>query len=122
MSPYWYFDRWPYFKFIVREGSSAFVAYWAVVMLVQIWSIEQGAGAYARFEQWISHPAIIILNAIALFFIVFHAVTWFMLVPRVFIRQIIGTSSIPDEVAAAPNFGAWAVASIVVGLFLVGAI
>ena len=122
MSPYWFFDRWPYLKFMVREASSAFVAYWAVVMLFQIWSIEHGVGAYARFEQWISNPAIIILNAIALFFIVFHAVTWFMLVPRVFFRQIMGNNSIPNEIAAAPSFGAWAVASIVVGLFLVGMI
>jgi fumarate reductase subunit C len=122
ISPYWFFERWPYLKFMVRELSCVFVAYWAVVMLVQIWSIERGAGAYIRFEHWMSNPGILILNALSLFFIMFHAVTWFMLVPRVFVRQLLGTSAIPDEVAAAPSFGAWAIASIVVGLFLVGAI
>ncbi|HZP46041.1 MAG TPA: hypothetical protein VFB15_10365 [Candidatus Binataceae bacterium] len=122
MSPYWFFDRWPYLKFMIRETSSVFAAYWAVVMLAQIRSIRHGAWAYARFEHWLSNPLIIILNAVALLFVAFHAVTWFMLVPRVFVRQMTGSGAIPDELAAAPNFGAWIVASIVVGLFLVGAI
>ena len=59
---------------------------------------------------------ILVLNALALVFIVFHAVTWFALVPRVFVRQMIGTA-IPDVVAAMPNYGAWFVASAIVAAF-----
>lgn len=120
MSPYWYLDRWPYLKFMVREASSAFVAYFGVVILAQIYAIERGAGAYAHFQAWMSCPWIICLNAAALAFIAFHAITWFMLVPRVFVRQLMGNSSIPDPLTAAPNFGAWLVASAVVGAFLLG--
>ncbi|MGH7840677.1 MAG: fumarate reductase subunit C [Candidatus Binataceae bacterium] len=116
MSPYWYLDRWPYLRFMVRETSCVFVAYFAVVMLLQIRAIEHGAGAYAQFQAWMSCPAVMILNAIALGLVIFHAVTWFALVPRVFARHMLGTS-IPDLFAAVPNYGAWFVASLVVALF-----
>lgn len=116
MSPYWYMDRWPYLKFMVREASCIFVAYFAVVMLLQIRAIEHGTLAYAHFHHLMSCPAVLILNAIALILIAFHAVTWFALVPRVFIRHMVGPK-IPDVFANAPNYGAWFVASLIVALF-----
>jgi fumarate reductase subunit C len=116
MSPYWYFDRWPYLKFMLRESSCIFVAYFAVVMLVQIRAIEHGPSAYAHFQNLMCHPIFLILNAISLIMISFHAVTWFMLVPRVFMRQLLGFS-VPDQLTAAPNYGIWLVASLVIALF-----
>jgi fumarate reductase subunit C len=115
MSPYWYLDRWPYLRFMLREASCIFVAYFAIVMLLQIRAIEHGAASYAHFQVWMSYPAVMILNAIALVLIIFHAVTWFALVPRVFVRHMGGTS-IPDLFAAVPNYGAWFVASLIVAL------
>ncbi len=117
MSPYWYFERWPYLKFMVRELSCVFVAYFAVVMLFQIHAISAGPGAYARFAACMRCPLILDLNAIALVFIVFHAVTWFALVPRVFVRDVMGPG-IPDVVTMLPNFGAWFVASAIVAAFI----
>lgn len=116
MSPFWFLDRWPYFKFIIRESSAAFVAYFVIVMLVQIYAIESGAGTYARFQAWMACPVVIVINAVALGAVTFHAITWFMLVPRVFVRHTMG-NIIPDLLIAAPNFGVWFVASLVVALF-----
>jgi fumarate reductase subunit C len=121
MSPYWYFDRWPYLKFMVREASCLLVAWFGVVMLVQIYAIERGDGAYAHFQALMACPTVMVVNAVALVLIAFHAVTWFVLVPRVFVRHLMGPA-IPDQITAAPNFGAWLVASAVVGAFLLGLI
>src|SRR5690242_10915322 len=90
MSPYWYLDRWPYLRFTIRESSSIFVAWFAVVMLMQIHAISEGPGAYALFQAWMSEPLVIITNFIAFFFVAFHAATWFLLVPRVFVRHFMG--------------------------------
>src|SRR5260370_33349463 len=49
MSAYWHFDRWPYLRFILREASSFFVAYFASLMLVQIAAFTAGSPAYAKF-------------------------------------------------------------------------
>jgi fumarate reductase subunit C len=117
MSPYWYFDRWPYLRFMLREASCLFVAYFAVIMLVGINAIEHGPTAYAHYQATMRHPIFLIVNAISFILISFHAVTWFMLVPRVFMRHVLGFS-IPDQLNAAPNFGVWVVASIVIALFV----
>jgi fumarate reductase subunit C len=102
---------------MVRELSCAFVAYFAVVMLMQIYAISRGADAYAGFEAWLRSPAVLITNGISLIMIAFHAITWFALVPRVFVHHMIG-SEIPDVVAMIPNYGAWLVLSGVVAAFL----
>ena len=116
MSAYWYFDRWPYLKFMLREASSLFVAWFAVVILLQLHALISGPTAYANFERWLATPVVFIVNVIAFVFICFHAVTWFMLVPRVMARQVLGKPT-PDLMSAAPNFGIWLVASVIVALF-----
>jgi fumarate reductase subunit C len=116
MPPYWYFDRWPYLKFILREASSVFVAWFAVVILLQLKALISGPTAYSNFERWMATPEALITNIVAFVFICFHAVTWFMLVPRVMARQVLAKPT-PDMMAAAPNFGIWIAASIVVALF-----
>lgn len=117
MPPYWYVDRWPYLRFTLRELSSVFVAWFGVVMLMQINAICQGAGAYAAFQAWMREPIILVVNFLAFFFVAFHAVTWFLLVPRVFVRHFMG-NVMPDEFAAIPNYGAWVAVSVVIALFM----
>jgi succinate dehydrogenase subunit C len=116
MSPYWYFDRWHYLKFIIRETSSVFVAYFALVMLVQIWAVSSGPTAYGNFQSWMATPFFFVVNVLALLFICFHTVTWFALVPRVMARQMLGKAT-PDMMVAAPNYGVWFAASLIVALF-----
>ena len=116
MSPFWYFDRWPYLKFMLREASSVFVAYFAVITLVQIAAINGGPVAYAKFNALMAMPLMICLNILAFAFVCFHAITWFMLVPRVMMRQVLGRPT-PDMMAAAPNFAIWLAASVIVAIF-----
>jgi fumarate reductase subunit C len=117
MSAYWYFDRWPYLKFMLRETSSVFVAYFAVLTLIQIHAISTGPTAYAHFQAYMRSPLMIIVNALALIFVCIHAVTWFVLVPRVMAREVLGKPT-PNMLVAAPNFGIWIAASLVVALFV----
>jgi fumarate reductase subunit C len=116
MTPYWYFERWPYLKFLLRESSSLFVGWFAVVILLQLNAIISGQAAYANFERWMAMPVIFIVNVISFVLVCFHAITWFMLVPRVMARQVLGRPT-PEMISAAPNFGIWLAASVVVALF-----
>jgi fumarate reductase subunit C len=117
MSAFWYLDRWPYLLFILRELSSFFVAYFAVVILFQIAALSAGAGAYASFQACMRNPLMIILNAVTLLFLLLHAVTWFNLVPRVMMRQVLGRQ-IPDPLVSVPNYFVLIGASAIVGLFI----
>ncbi|HEX4209009.1 MAG TPA: hypothetical protein VHY56_01350 [Candidatus Binataceae bacterium] len=119
MSAYWWLDQWHYLRYTLRESSSFFVAYFAVVTLVQIAALNAGPDHYASFQACMRSPLMIIINAVALVFLLLHAVTWFNLVPRVMVRQMTGRP-LPDAISSIPNFFIWFGASFIVALFILG--
>ena len=116
MRAYWYFDRWPYLKFMLREASSVFVAWFAVVILLQLKALISGPSAFESFQRFMATPAVLVLNVVAFVFVCFHAITWFVLVPRVMARQVLQRPT-PDLMSAAPNFGIRLLTSVIVALF-----
>ncbi len=110
VSTYWWLERWPYLKFVTRELSSVFVAYFVALTLLQVRAIQAGPTAYVQFQDKLRTPALLLLNAVALFFVVFHAVTWFNLTPRAMVVRV-GGKRLPDFWVTAPNYVAWVVAS-----------
>jgi fumarate reductase subunit C len=113
VSTYWWLRRWSYLKFILRELSSVFVAYFVVLTLLQIHALSQGRDAYARWQQSLRHPVLLTLNSLSLLFVLFHTVTWFNLAPRAMPVRV-GGKRIPDFWVAAPNYVAWLAISAVV--------
>jgi len=118
VSTWWWLARWPYLKFILREISSVFVAWFVVVLLLQIRALSHGPEAYARFQHWLQHPLVLLLNLVTLFFVVFHAITWFNLAPSAMAVRFRG-KRVPDLLIVGANFAAWAAVSLVVARFLV---
>ena len=118
VSTWWWVTRWPYLKFILREISSVFVAWFVVVLLLQIRALSRGPGAYAAFERWLQNPLMVLLNLIALFFVVLHAITWFNLAPRAMAIRLRGRR-VPDFWIVGTNYVSWAAISLVVVWLLV---
>ena len=110
VSTYWWLAKWPYLKFVLREISSVFVAYFVVLTLFQIRALAHGAESFARFQQWLRLPLVLALNAITLLFVAFHAITWFNLAPRAMVVRLRGKRA-PDVVIAGSNYLAWLVVS-----------
>jgi len=117
VSTYWWLDRWPYLKFILRELSSVFVAWFVILTLLQISALSRGAADYAQFQEWLRNPIVIVLNAVSLLFVVFHAVTWFNLAPKAMAIRA-GGKRVPDVLIAGPNYVAWLVVSAAVAWLL----
>jgi len=111
-STYWWLERWPYVKFITRELSSVFVAWFVVFLLLFVRAVHGGAGRYTAFLDWAADPRVIALNAVGLFFVVFHAVTWFNLAPRAMVVHV-GRRRVPGALVAAGNYAGWAVVTAV---------
>ncbi len=118
VSTYWWLDRWPYLKFILRELSSVFVAWFVILTLLQISALSRGPADYAQFQEWLRNPIVIVLNAVSLLFVVFHAVTWFNLAPKAMAIRA-GGKRVPDVLIAGPNYVAWLVISAAVAWLLV---
>lgn len=117
VSTWWWLGRGSYLKFILREISSVFVAWFVVILLLQIRALSRGADAYSSFQDWLRNPVVVLLNLISLFFVTLHAVTWFNLAPRAMVVRLRG-KRVPDLLIAASNYIAWALASAVVAWFL----
>ena len=105
-STYWWLARWPYLKFILRELSSIFVAWYVVLTLLQIRALTAGPEKYAEFQQWLQTPLLVAVNAVSFLFVLFHAVTWFNLSSKVVAIRVSG-KRLPAWIVAAPNYVVW---------------
>ena len=110
VSTYWWLSRGSYLAFILRELSSLSIVWFVIFTLMQIRALSQGREAYERFRSLSQHPVVSVLNLIALFFVVFHAVTWFNLAPKAMVVRYHG-KRVPSMWIATPNYIAWAVVS-----------
>jgi fumarate reductase subunit C len=115
----WWLGRGTYLAFILRELSSLFVAWVILFLLLLTGAVRQGEDAYQRFLAWSKHPAVLALNLLALFFVVFHAITWFQLAPQALIVRLRGRR-LPGTWIAASNYLAWALASALVAWLILG--
>ena len=113
VSTYWWLARWAYLKLILRELSSVFVAWFVIVTMLEIRALTRGPAEFAEFQQWLRSPLLLILNVVSLFFVVFHAVTWFNLAPKAIVVRLRG-KRLPNLAISAPNYVAWAVISAAV--------
>ena len=120
VSLFWWTERRTYLVFILRELSSVFVAWSAVFLLLLVRAVSQGADEYAAFLDWAASPWVLVLNVIAVAFVLLHAVTWFDLTARATVVRR-GGRRVPSWMIAAGGYVSWALVSGVVAWILVGA-
>jgi fumarate reductase subunit C len=113
VSTYWWLWQRTYLKFILRELTSVGVAYFVVLLLLQLRALSHGPEAYMAFQQWLKTPHMIALNGVTLLFVLFHAITWFNLAPRAMVVRVRG-QRMPDRLIAGANYVAWLAVSVAV--------
>jgi fumarate reductase subunit C len=121
VSIFWWVHRRSYLLFVLRELSSVFVAWFVVFLLLLVGAVQRGPSAYAAFLEWSASPLVLVLNLVALAFVLLHAVTWFNLAPKALVVRLQGRR-VPPSAVAAGHFGAWLVASAVLAWILVVAL
>jgi fumarate reductase subunit C len=113
----WWLRNANYFRFMLRELSSVFIALFLVVFLVQLHRLAEGPGAYAAYLETLRAPGWIAFHVVALAFALYHSVTWFNLSGIVQVVRL-GERQVPPPLVAAASFGLWVVVSIVLLWFL----
>lgn len=114
MSIFWWIRNRAYFLFIVRELSSIFVAAYALILLVKLRALAQGAEAWEALVVSLSSTASVLLHSVILLFVIFHSYTWFKLAPKAMVLKI-GKKRVPGSAIIAVNFVMWVVLSIAIG-------
>ena len=113
MSVWWWLKNRAYARFVVRELTSVFVAFFAMLFLWQLRAVARGPDAYAQFTARLKTPPFLILDAVALLFVLFHTITWFNLTPTAMVVRVKG-KRVPDRIVAGSNYVVWVLVSGVV--------
>jgi fumarate reductase subunit C len=75
--------RNPYFlRYMIREGSSVFLAIYAVILLVGLYRLAQGEAAYEAWRQALTSTPSIVFHWLALLTVGYHAYTWWKVAPK----------------------------------------
>ena len=117
VSTWWWMGRWSYLKFILREISSVFVAWFIIELLLALDALASGPQEYAAFQDFLRNPVVVLANVISLFFVVFHAITWFNLAPKAMAVRFRG-KRVPNLMIAGPNYIARVAVFVLVAWFL----
>lgn len=117
VSVWWWLQNRSYTAFVLREITSVFVAFFALIYLWQIRAVAQGPEAYAKFLTRLGTPFFLVLDAVAFLFVLFHAVTWFNLTPKAMVVRLHG-KRVADAVVLGLNYAAWIVVSGAVAFVL----
>ncbi len=113
----WWLRRPNYFRFMLREVSSVFIAIFLVVFLVEIHQLSQGPEGYSAFLETLRSPGWIVFHVVALAFALYHSFTWFNLTAVVQVVRL-GEYQVPRRLVAAANYGLWVVLTAVILWFV----
>jgi fumarate reductase subunit C len=119
VSTYWWLQKPAYLKFILRELSSVFVGWFVVFLLMLVRAVSEGAASYQEFLEWSRSWPILLLNVVSLFFIVFHAITFFTAAPQALVVRL-GGRRVPAHLIVAGHYGALVATSLLVVWLLFG--
>jgi fumarate reductase subunit C len=117
VSVWWWLQNRSYAGFVLREVTSVFVAFFALIYLWQIRAVAQGPGDYAHFLARLGTPLFLALHGVAFLFVLFHAITWFALAPKAMVVRLRG-KRVPDRVIVGLNYAAWLLLSGAVAFIL----
>jgi fumarate reductase subunit C len=101
VSRLWWAKKPTYFLFLIRELTCVFVAWSAVFLMMLVYAIGRGEASYQRFLDWAASPIVVVVNVVALAFLVLHTVTWFALTPQAMVvrgpgsRPAVATRMVP---------------------------
>ena len=118
-------DGWwrrnPFFvRYMVREGSAVFLAIYAVILLVGVLRLSQGAGAYNAWLAALTNPWAIVFHWFALLTVAYHAYTWWKVMPKTMPMLHVAGRRIPESALSAGGWAATLAASLVVYVLVRG--
>lgn len=120
VSTYWWLEKPAYLAFILREASCMFVGWFTLYLLWLLDALLEGPLAYELWLGWSAMPGVVALNAVALGFVVFHAITFFQAAPQAMVVRL-GRTRVPPQAVLLGHYAGWAAVSAIVCFFLVGA-
>jgi fumarate reductase subunit C len=106
----WWTRKASYLVFVLRELSSLFVAWLVLYLLLLVRAVGRGEEAYDEFLDRATSPLLVVLNVVAMAFLVLHTITWFSLTPKAMVI-VVGGRRVPSAAIIGALYAALAVVS-----------
>lgn len=110
----WYRRNPRFMAYVLREGTSVFLAIYALILLRGLTALAAGPEPYAHWLESLASPLSVMLHVVILAAAVYHALTWFQVAPKATPPLRFGGKPVPDETIIRGGYAACAVASLVI--------
>jgi fumarate reductase subunit C len=106
----WWLRTRAYRRFAAREATSLFAAAFSVILVLFLFALSRGPGAYQGFLRWLQLPGTVVLALVILAAIVYHAGTWFRLTSHILVVRL-GRVVVPRGVVVGGLVTLWLLVS-----------
>lgn len=114
----WWLQNRFFIGYMVREATSVCVALYCVLLLLGLYRLAQGEEAWNGWLEAISNPLAVVFHCLVLAAVLYHAVTWFRLAPRIMVVRL-GDRVLPEKVMLVAQWcGLVVVSALLLAVFL----
>lgn len=100
MAGWW--RRNPYYLwYMLREASCLFITAYALVLLTGVFRLQQGKVFFDAWRESLSSPVALAFHALTLMLVLYHAWTWFKIMPRTMPFLRVAGWRVPDGLIVA---------------------
>ena len=96
MAGWWHRNPF-YLWYTLREASALFVTAYALVLLAGLARLRQGEAQFDAWREALASPASLGFHALALLLVLYHAWTWFKVMPKTLPFLRIAGRRVPDR-------------------------
>ena len=111
MQGWWRRDRF-FIGYMVREATAVAVALYAIVLSVGVVRLAQGATAWNGWLEALRSPWSLLLHAVLLAAMVFHAYSWFDIMPKTMPMLFVGGRRVAASTISRIGWAAAVLASV----------
>ena len=113
MSGWWRKNPW-FVEYMVHEGTALFVAAYALILLASVYMLGNGEAAWNRWREFLVSPLSIVMHAVLMIAFLYHAWTWFNIMPRTLPPIVINGKRMKATTIVLAGLAASFVASLIV--------
>jgi fumarate reductase subunit C len=117
-SRWWWTRNAFYRRYMLREGTSVFVLLFSLELIVGLLQLQRGEASWNNWLNMLAQPLFIVFNLLALIAVLYHAVTWFKLAPKIMVVRI-GDWRLPESSMVVGQWlGMLLVSAVLIGLVI----
>ena len=113
MKGWWRKNPW-FIEYMVHEGTSLFVAAYAIILLASLVALCEGEAAWNRWLDLLRQPMFIVAHLLILAAFLYHTWTWFNIMPRTLPPIFLNNVRVSASAIIRAGLGAAIVSSIAV--------